>query len=79
MRNCVAAITFMVLGSPIALAAETVGRFPAPERANSAKTVAVVSPAVLMKPAALREVSGIPVIPLPKSLRPTRPPAGSPL
>ena len=82
MRNCVVAMAFVALGVSSAGASEMVGRLPAPDKqAVPAKAVASVIPTM---PAnrrlpAIREASDIPIIPLPKSLRPTRPPVGSPL
>jgi hypothetical protein len=83
MRNLVVAIA-LVFSVPTVSASDMSGRlFPQERQAGSARTFAVVEPAVqptrLTRLPALREATDIPIIPLPKSLRPTRPPAGSPL
>jgi hypothetical protein len=84
MRNSVVAVAFVVFGVPAASASDMRGRLFTPETATiSAKTAAAVSPAMQTsrspKFPVIREAADIPIIPLPKSLRPTRPPAGSPL
>jgi hypothetical protein len=86
MRKIVLATTFVALGVSIASAAELPRRsFVTAKQTASAMgvwPVALVAhqqAGTALQLPATREASVIPIIPLPKALRPTRPPAGSPL
>ena len=81
MRTYLVAIALVVFGVSNAHASEMTGRLFAPDKALVARTVMVgaTAQATRTRLPAIREVSDIPIIALPKSLRPTRPPAGSPL
>jgi hypothetical protein len=84
MRDAVLAVAFVALGASAASASEMTGRLLAPQKQTlAARNVAAVSPSLQATRSTrlpvIREAADIPIIPLPKSLRPTRPPAGSPL
>ena len=82
MRNVVTAIAILVFSGSATSASDMSGRFFTQDKqALSAKTVAVPGAAVhttrSTRLPVIQASSDIPVIALPKSLRPTRPPAGS--
>ena len=83
IRNVAAAIAILVFSGSAASASDMSGRFFTQDKqALSPKTVAVAGAALHTTRSTRLPVlhaSDIPVIALPKSLRPTRPPAGSPL
>jgi hypothetical protein len=84
MRKSVAAMVVVVFSGSAASASDMSGRFFMQDKqALPARTVAVAGAAVpANRPTRLpilQQASDSPVIALPKSLRPTRPPAGSPL
>jgi hypothetical protein len=84
MRNSVAAMVIVLFSGSAAGASDMSGRFLAQDKqARSANAVAVAGVAAQANRStrltAFQQAADIPIIALPKSLRPTRPPAGSPL
>ena len=83
MRNSVAATVILMISGSAASASEMSGRLFSPGKQALAANSVVIAGAPQANRStrlpALPQASDIPVIALPKSLRPTRPPAGSPL
>jgi hypothetical protein len=83
MRNSVSALVILVISGSAASASDVSSRlFTEGKQASAANTGAVAGFAQANRSTrlpVLQKAADIPVIALPKSLRPTRPPAGSPL
>jgi hypothetical protein len=81
MRNSMAAMVIVLFSGSAAGASDMSGRFLAEgKQARSANSVAVgvaVQANRSTRLPAFQQAADIPIIALPKSLRPTRPPAGS--
>jgi hypothetical protein len=78
MRRAV--LTLVLLASTVSLtSAAEGGRRAAFKERQAAPVVSIAAPAPVLTEQATPAVSDIPIIPMPASLRPKRPPAGSPL